>query len=67
MPEDLVGGQVLLFSEGLGCSEELIFMFWGRMDGVGEVENKFTSVDGVLILSVVCRELQSVKKSKYFH
>lgn len=52
---DLMGGQVLLFSHGLGCSEELIFRFWWRMDGVEKVENEVMSTEGVLIFSVIFR------------
>lgn len=62
--EDMSSGQVLLFSERLGCSEELIFRFWWRMDGVEEAENE-ASIDGVLISSVIYRELQA--KFKYSH
>lgn len=61
--EDLTGGQVLLFSQGLGCSEELIFRFWWMVDGVEEVENEVMSIDGVLIFSVIYREFKT--KLKY--
>lgn len=53
-PEDLTGGQVLLFSQGLGCSEELIFRC--RLDGVREVENEVMSMDSVLIFDAIYRE-----------
>lgn len=53
-PEDLTGGQVLLFSQGLGCSEELISRC--RLDGVGEVENEVMSMDSVLIFDAIYRE-----------
>lgn len=66
-PEELMGGHVLLlFSQMPGCSEELIFRSWCKVDSeVEEVKNEVTSADGVVIFSVIYRELQA--KLKYFH
>lgn len=55
---DRTNDQLLLFRQALGCSEELIIRFWGRMDGVEEVENEVMSTDGVLIFTVTFRRLQ---------
>lgn len=41
-------GQVLLFGQALGCSEELVLRFWWRMDGVVDVEKESMSIESVL-------------------
>lgn len=51
-PDGLMGGQVLLFSQGLGSSEELIFRC--RLDSTEELDNGVTVVDSVLMLAELC-------------
>lgn len=57
-PDELMG-KVVLFSQRLGYSEELIFMFWWRIGGTEELDNEVMSIDGVLIFSVIYKELQT--------